>query len=631
VRPGRTLKKNLRENPTNFGEVRRLLDQSAEEKNCEARLAARRHPASAVASERITTQEDAAMTPMTRRSFLQYGLGAGAALVLPRTNRALIAPFASKRSLKVAGNLAKFVEPLPLPGAGIVVATPAGANRYAFTQTQIARQLHPQLPPTPLWAYDDGSGLAGQAGSFGMAVVAESGVPLDVSFTHGLPEIYPSWLPVDTRETPLGNRVRLMTHLHGAFVAAASDGNPWITPNGFGPGETQRVLYTNQRPQVPASLLWFHDHGLGATRLNVVAGLAGAYIVRDEFDTGFEPNPIGIPGGRYEIPLVIQDRMFNDDGTFLYPTSDIPGTVWIGEYFGDTMLVNGKVWPYLDVEPRLYRFRVLNGCNARILNLDIPGARMWQIGAEGGLWDVPVPVSRLVLAPAERADVLVDFSRLAGALLPVKNLKPPQPVSTPAPPLTQVMQIRVGRTITQLGPASIPAVLPGRAANVPGPIARTRYITLNEIGAETAQWVLLLNGVDFEATPTETPRVGTTEDWVYINLTGDTHPMHSHLVTFQVVGRTPFDAVGFLESFGGPTGAPGGIDPTPFATGPMEPPDPTERGFKDTVKVNPGYFTTIRAKYELPAGVTAPQTYVYHCHILEHEDNDMMRPFTVVP
>ena len=124
---------------------------------------------------------------------------------------------------------------------------------------------------------------------------------------------------------------------------------------------------------MPASLLWFHDHGLGATRLNVFAGLAAAYILRDEFDTGAEPNPIGIPGGAYEIPLVVQDRQFNPDGTFLYPTSDIPGATWIGEYFGDTMLVNGKVWPFLDVEPRMYRFRVLNGCNARILTLDIGG------------------------------------------------------------------------------------------------------------------------------------------------------------------------------------------------------------------------------------------------------------------
>ncbi|HTI65572.1 MAG TPA: multicopper oxidase domain-containing protein, partial [Gemmatimonadaceae bacterium] len=225
----------------------------------------------------------------------------------------------------------------------------------------------------------------------------------------------------------------------------------------------------------------------------------------------------------------------------------------------------------------------------------------------------------------------VDFGRLAGAMLPVKNLNPPRPVATPAPPLPQVMQIRVGNTVTRRGPTTIPAYLPGRAASVPGPVAATRYITLNEIAANTNEWVLLLNASDFEESPTELPRVGTTEDWVYINLTADTHPMHSHLVTFQVIGRTPFDAVGYLEAYGGPFGVPGGIDPTPFVTGPMQPPEPTERGFKDTVKVNPGYLTTIRARYELPAGVTAPQTYVYHCHILEHEDNDMMRPFTVMP
>jgi spore coat protein A, manganese oxidase len=561
------------------------------------------------------------MSMVTRRRFLQYGLGAGAALALPWTATPTLAAATGRR-------LTKYLEPLPLPGAGIVVATPTGANQYSFTQREIARQLHPELLPTPLWAYDDGSGLAGQAGSFGMAVVAQSGTPLDISFTHNLPTRYPDWLPVDTRETPLSDQVRLMTHLHGGFVAAESDGNPWITPNGFGPGETQTVHYTNQLPQMPASLLWFHDHGLGATRLNVLAGLAAAYILRDQYDTGNEPNGIGIPGGPYEIPLVIQDRQFNADGAFLYPRSDIAGAVWIGEYFGDVMLVNGKVWPFLDVEPRLYRFRILNGCNARILNLDLGGARMWQIGAEGGMWDMPVPIHRIVLAPAERADVLVDFSSLAGETLPLKNLKPPKPVVTPAPPLTQVMELRVGTRVRQPGPSTIPTQLPGRAANLPGP-AVTRHLTLNEIGTDTVNWVLLLNGTDFEASPTETPQVGTVEDWVYVNLTGDTHPMHTHLVTCQVIGRTPFDAEAYHAAYAGPNGVPGGIDPTPFATGPMEPPDPTERGFKDTVKVNPGHFTTVRAKYDLPTGVTTPQTYVYHCHILEHEDNDMMRPFTV--
>jgi spore coat protein A, manganese oxidase len=568
-------------------------------------------------------------TQISRRRFLEYGAAGGVALFLPLAQGVPVA------TASAGGKLTKYLEPVPLPGKGIVVATPSGANQYAFTQREITRQLHPHLPPTPLWAYDDGSGLGGQAGSFGMAVVAQSGTPLEIEFTHNLPAEYPSWIPVDRRLTSRGDEVRLMTHLHGGFVAGDSDGNPTVTPDGFGHGQTQRVTYTNQQPQMPASLLWFHDHGLGATRLNVFAGLAAAYIVRDTFDTGTEPNPIGIPGGVYEIPLVIQDRQFNADGTFLYPHSEFPNAPWVGEYFGDVMLVNGKVWPYLQVEPRMYRLRILNGCNARILNLDIGGTSFWQIGAEGGMWDKPVPVKQLVLAPAERADLLVDFGKLAGQTLVLKNHKPPKPVSTPAPQLEQVLQIRVGTTVSHQGPTTIPASLPGRAADLHDPVT-TRFITLNEIDPDSDVWFLNLNEMHFREpgqpiTATETPKAGTVEDWVFINLTPDTHPMHMHLVTFQVVGRTPFDAEAYEDAHGGLSGVPGGIDPTPFATGPMEPPDPSERGFKDTVKANPGSFTTIRAKFELPAGVTAPQDYVYHCHIVEHEDNDMMRPFTVVP
>jgi spore coat protein A len=536
----------------------------------------------------------------------------------------------------VGGKLSKYVQPLPLPGNGIVVASPdGGADTYHFSLREIRRQLHPQLPATPFWAYDDGSGLDGQSGSFGMALAARSGTPVRASFTNNLPETYPGWIPVDTRLTAKPDRVvRAMQHLHGGFVAADSDGNPAIDFDGFGPGETQEVFYTNQLPQMPASMLWFHDHAFGATRLNVFAGLAAAYILRDEHDTGTEPNPADIPGGAYEIPLVIQDRQFNVDGTFRYPAGDIPGSVWIGEYFGDVMLVNGRVWPFLNVEPRLYRFRILNGCNARNLNLGLGGARLWQIGAEGGMWDVPVPVKNLVLAPAERADVIADFRPSRGQTLVMKNASPPKPVVTPAPPLTAVMQIRVGTAVSQRGPTTVPPRLPGRAAELTGPVAATRFITLNEVDPATANWSLNLNGLDFEiSAPTETPRAGTVEDWVFVNMTGDTHPMHTHLVTHQVIGRTPFNVPAY-QAAAGPGdfgGSAGGTDPTPFATGPMEPPSPTERGFKDTTKANPGYFTTIRAKFELPDGVTAPQTYVYHCHIVEHEDNDMMLPFIVTP
>ena len=573
------------------------------------------------------------MSDMSRRRFLGYGLGAGAALTLPWTAGVRAA------SAAVGGTLAKYLEPVPVPGRGIVVATPSGPNQYTFTQREITRKLHPQLPATPFFAYDDGSGLHRQAGSFGMAVVAQSGTPVQATFTNNLPQPYPSWIPVDTRLTAKPDKVvRAMTHLHGGFVTADSDGNPAARNNGFGPGETQTVRYTNQQPQMPASLLWFHDHAFGATRLNVFAGLAAAYILRDEFDTGAVDNRIGIPGGPYEVPLVIQDRQFNPDGTFLYPVSDIDDVVWIGEYFGDVMLVNGKVWPFLNVEPRMYRFRVLNGCNARIMSLHIDGVPMWQIGAEGGMWDKPVPVTHLVMAPAERADVIVDFSQSRGQKLLLQNATPQDPVSTPAPELEAVMQIRVGTTVRQQGPTSVPtSLLGGRAANVTGPVATTRFITLNEVAPETAAWTLNLNGLDFEKVvngkqkETETPKVGTVEDWVYINTTGDTHPMHPHLVTHQVIGRTPFDVDRYVAENGGPNGVPGGIDPAPYATGDMVPADPTERGFKDTTKANPGYFTTIRAKFDLPTGVTAPQTYVYHCHIVEHEDNDMMLPFTITP
>ena len=572
------------------------------------------------------------MAETTRRHFLQAGMAVGAVLAMPAAQRGLAATLRGGQARLAGGGLRKFCQPLPVPGKGIVVAAPSGTSQYSFTQREIRRRLHPDLPPTPVWAYDDGSGLAGQAGSFGMVLVAQSDTPLHVSYTNQLPDVYPDWIPVDSRLTHgNGRKVRPMTHLHGGFVAADSDGNPATDSAGYAPGETQHVYYSNELPQMPASLRWFHDHGMGTTRLDVFAGLAAGYLIRDAYDTGTEPNPIGVPGGAYEIPLVIQDRQFRPDGKFLYPVSSIPGVTWIGEYFGDHMLVNGKVWPYLDVEPRMYRFRVLNGCNARIMSLHFGGLPMWQIGAEGGLFDVPVPVRQLVLSPAERADVLIDFRGLDGRVLQLRNDTPVAPVSTPAPPLKAVMQVRVGTSVTHPGPRHVPDSLPGQRASLGQP-HQTRFITLNEIAPDTASWHLNLNAMDFEQQPvTETPKADTVEDWVWVNTTPDTHPMHVHLVTFEVVGRTPFDATAYQNRYGGPNGVPGGMSPQPFATGPMEPPTPDERGFKDTVKANPGYFTIIRAKFDLPTGVTGPQSYVHHCHIVEHEDNEMMRPFTVIP
>ncbi len=233
----------------------------------------------------------------TRRQFLQIGAAGGAALFLPWAQAPVV-------SALTGGQLEKFLEPLPLPGAGMVVATPSGTNQYSFSQTPLSRRLHPQLPPTPIWAYDDGSRLAGQAGSFGMVLVAQSGTPLAVSFTNRLPERYPAWIPVDTRLTPLGNQVQVLTHLHGGFVAADSDGNPALRPNGFGPGETQRIYYPNQPPETPATLLWFHDHGLGVTRPTTPARLRN------------------FSGNRaYSVPTVCLDR--STEPTILCRTSSV--------------------------------------------------------------------------------------------------------------------------------------------------------------------------------------------------------------------------------------------------------------------------------------------------------------------
>ena len=185
-----------------------------------------------------------------------------------------------------------------------------------------------------------------------------------------------------------GTPVRMNTHLHGAHVAGSSDGNPYAYAAEYRPGQIQSVVYPNDQN---ATMLWYHDHADQITRLNVYAGLVGLYIVRDALDTGLEPNGLGVPGGAYEIPLVLADRLFDGSGELFYS----PDPTWIPEFFGDTPLVNGAVRPYLAVEPRKYRFRILNASNARFWNLSIQGGPpAVQIGSDGGLFNRPVPLSR---------------------------------------------------------------------------------------------------------------------------------------------------------------------------------------------------------------------------------------------
>ena len=609
----------------------------------------------------------------TRREFIKWtavggaGLVAGPGLLSGRARAATSrAPAVSAREASVASvasSLTPYLDPMPTLVDNAVDAT--GGGMVKLTTALISRKVHSQLPATTLFGYlrPGGPGAGDTAASYlGPAIVAKSGTAVKVRYTDGLAPN--DFLKVFTNDGasylqfPLFPEVRILTHLHGGHVAGHDDGNPFAQPDAFRSGKTQSVTYPNEQP---ATLLWYHDHYAGATRMNVVAGLAGGYLLRDSFDTGSNPllpGPIGV----YELLMVVQDRQFNPDGSLLYPVAPASANgPWIGEYFGDVMLVNGKIWPKLAVEPAVYRFRVLNGCNARILDLQISTpdgsatVPMVIIGTEGGLLPVnPAGTKGLVMTPAERYDVICDFRGFAGQTLLMRNTDPPSPVSTPAPPLTQVMQITVKQTassgapMTVPGPGSLPANPAVTALTGLGPpklsggSVAARMITLNEVGAETPRWKLNLNAHPYggPSPVTETLKWNSVEDWYFVNTTPDTHPMHTHLFTFKVMGRYNYDVEGYVAAHGGPNGVPQ-LDVstlTPFLQSALIAPDPDEAGLKETVKVNPEQVTVVRAKFSLPstalngAGkLKKPQKYVHHCHIVEHEDNDMMERMVVVP
>jgi spore coat protein A len=514
--------------------------------------------------------------------------------------------------------LSRFTVPLPIPAT----ATPVAPNAYHLTQRQTLQTLHPQLGRTTVWGYDDGT-----LGPLypGPTIEVEKGVATTVSIENQLPTTH--LLPVDTVIVPGGDAtVRAITHLHGGFVSAADDGNPFQTTfdDEYRHGETQTVTYPNEQP---AATLWYHDHAISITRLNVYAGLAAYYLIRDENDTGAEPNPIGIPGGAYEIPIVIQDRTFSGDGQLFYPGE------WEPEFFGDTAVVNGAPWPFLSVEPRKYRFRFLNGSNSRIYNLDLAGGPPFHhIGSEGGMFDAPVRTDQILMLPAERADVIVDFAGFEGKELVLRNVKLPAGVVSPATPhLPFVMQFRVGTTVTSPGPSAIPTSLPGSLPNFGAP-DRERYVTLEEVLDDDGEPIRsVIDGLRFDDPVNVQVPAGDVEDWLLINLSADTHPIHLHLPQFQVMERRPLDVAGYQAALdtARAAGQPN-PDPAPFYTGGPQPSQTDDRGFKDTVSANPEAVTRIRSPFDLPPGVTGTQKYVFHCHILEHEDNDMMRPYEVL-
>lgn len=547
-------------------------------------------------------------------------------------------------------SLTKYVDPLPVPGA----MPTAGPNYYEIGAWKIQQKLHSQLPLTTLYGYGASQASASYPGA---TIVARKGVPISIKWTNHItgPHIlaYAFDPTIPAAHTTTG--VPITTHVHGAEVEPESDGGPmtWFTP-GFaekGHDWKKEVLhYAND--QLPATI-WYHDHAFGYTRHNVYAGLAGFYVITDP---GHEP--AGLPSGPYDIGLAIQDRMFTTDGQLWYPNVGVTPErpVWIPEFFGNVILVNGKVWPYLNVEPRKYRFRILEGANARFFSLALahratgaPGPRFLQIASDGGYLATPVvlndpasPASpRLVMAPGERAEVIIDFSAYApGTEFILKNTaKAPYPNGAAADPQT-TGQIMLFRVVPSTGADA--SVVPATLTSVPrlqNPTV-TRVMTLNEKMGAAGPVGAFLNGMSFhDGEATELPTLGTTELWEIVNMTGDTHPIHLHLVQFQLLNRQKINAKKYDKAFmmanpviPAETYTP--VAPGPYLQGGKIQPDPNERGWKDTFRMNPGEVTRILVRFAPQDGssafafdATEEPGYVWHCHILEHEENDMMRPY----
>ncbi len=637
---------------------------------------------------------------LTRRSFLKASAVTGGSLfvlggrVLPRAWAQI--PGGSLHPSDIPKYVTSLVVPPAMPRTATIQKD--SIDFYVIAVRQFRQQiLPPGLPPTTVWSYGNQS----RRGTFNYpAFTIEARVerPVRVKWVNNLVDgrgrFLPHLLPVDptlhwanppggtvgrdmepeftATPGPYRGPVPIVTHLHGGHSTEESDGfaEAWYLPDatdipsGFAtvgtyydqfkakfavatgevwdPG-TAVFQYDNDQP---ASTLWYHDHTLGMTRLNVYAGPAGFYLARGgvhDLPPGVLPGPapgVGADpfGVFYEIPLAIQDRSFNADGSLFYPDSRaffdgfegpyIPGSdvppIWNPEFFGNTMVVNGRAWPYLEVEPRRYRFRILNGCNGRFLILSLEGSLpIWQLGSEGGFLQAPVALERLLIGPAERADVIVDFTGLEGQTIRLLNLGPDEPFGggepgvdfEPADPGTtgQVMEFRVKRPLSGTDTSIPPQQLSLPAPPAPPPATGTRRVSLNEEGStfpgfdgpvEADLGTLNPDGtgraLGWDEPMTENPDVGSTEIWEIHNFTEDAHPIHIHEIQFKVVNRQPFG--------GGP------YDPGPEESGP-----------KDTVIAYPGEITRVRSHFDR-AGL-----FVWHCHIVEHEDNEMMRPYRIGP
>jgi spore coat protein A len=486
--------------------------------------------------------------------------------------------------------LPRFVDPLPIPPIVRSAGTAPDPARpghtvplYRIAMREIEVQVHRDLKPGRCWSY--GTGMPGPTFD------VRSEQPIAVEWKNELPAKH--FLPIDHTLCGADARlpeVRTVVHVHGSRVPPESDGYPdrWFTA-----GAARTVHYPNRQD---AATLWYHDHAMGIERLNQYAGLFGAYLVRDAAE-----DALGLPSGAYEVPLFLSDRYLDVDGQMIYPTSGVADAPWIAQLLGNAILVNGKLAPELAVEPRAYRFRMVNASNARMLVLGLSNhAPLVQIGSDQGLLPNAVPRPMILLAPAERVDVVIDFGALGGQSVVLTSQA------------FQLMRFKVaaGAAGTPWRPPAVLREVPRtpRASSV-----KTRTLTLDD-GPDPVHGTRMLLGRKRWTDPvSEKPVLDSVEIWELVNNMDEIHPIHLHLVRFQVLERQAFDVDLYQRE--------GKVK----AVGPAIPPEPHELGWKDTVQVPTETITRIIVKFEGYAG-----RYVWHCHVLEHAANEMMRPFEVV-
>jgi spore coat protein A len=499
----------------------------------------------------------------------------------------------------------KFVDELPIPTVLKPDEEDCGYAYYEVFMKRALHKFHRDFPPAQIWGYN---------GTYpGPTIETMKGQTVFVKWVNNLPRRH--FLPVDkTLHGAIDNpEVRTVVHLHGADVAPDSDGHPeaWYTRDYCTTGsEFCRKIYKYTNDQ-QSTTLWYHDHALGITRLNVYAGLAGFYIIHDDLE-----KRLNLPDCEYDIPLMIQDKKFNPDGSLFYPDkpeppfppTDVYPSI-VPAFLGNTMVVNGKVWPYLEVEPRKYRFRILNASNTNGFTFKLSNDQIfYQIGTDGGMISHPMELKSFILEPAERIDLIIDFSAIKGQSITLMTTEDD-------PNTSKVMEFRVVLPLKDKDTSVIPKELHHVEMLNKDLVKATRVLSLDNAQDHYKRGMLLLNNMMWHDPATETPEYDSIEIWEIANLTQFPHPIHVHLVQFQILDRRPFDVEHFRKT--------GKI--RYYANKPAEEPLDFERGWKDVVRAEAGKVTRIIAHFKNFAG-----DYVWHCHILEHEDHDMMRPLRVI-